>query len=1052
MVNKKLLFIFLLQSIAAPLICIVPMTDIPANFSDKKEYFEFLRKNYLPKESFIDVYMQNNVIKEAKKVVDTLKYFGRYAGLGALIPNMITIQGTRGCGKKLLAKAIAGESRSFLFFIDSAPTADVCMELLEERPIIILDEKESSVDNPAVDSNLYQVTQQDKEDNDKKDDGAKKRDAIFDLIKRHNKIGDKNPIILMKTEGFLKSNGPSLLFYDEDEAGKFGNFEGMREKVIYIPLPDKDLRKGMMLKFLRNITLCENEKVEDIAQVIADKTNNFGPLQLKELINEAALMAGRDFSMNNKECYGVEKKHFEEAFYEMSKKVQSGTGGGSFFVESFYYTYAEETRFKDVKGLEGVLTEVKEFIDIMNSAKNYEEIGVKRPKGLLLEGLPGTGKTMIARAIAGEAGCCFISAVGSQFVNGWVGGGPGSIRALFNFAKQMAQDRPVLLFIDEFDSLGKRSEGSDSVSNEYRNTINELLKQMDGFSKDDKIFVVAATNRAEGLDPSILRNGRFDRRVYVPLPSHDGRTEILLSYMETVVCDKNMDKKIFAKELAKKCKGFSGASLKGLVNEAAILAIRASSKEVKAEHFLDAYKKVAVYAQHGVGGEDEGFSYTFSEEMRFSDVVGIEEVMSEVEGFLDSLKHPEKYHSMGSKHPKGMVLYGDPGTGKTLIARAIAGEAGCCFISVNASQFVKMYVGSGPLAVRRLFDFARKMARNKKVIIFIDELDAFGKRSGGDGGSKEYNNTINELLTKLDGFAQDEDIAVIGATNNINLLDDALLREGRFDLKIKVPLPKLESRAAILKYYLKKRKLSPEVSLENLCNRWAKETRGLSGATLESMVNRAALLAVREGAEFLKEKHLEEAFLKVVMGLENKIKQNKEDLEKTAAHEAGHALVAVLLGREVTRVSILSRGQALGVTFPIEKHEIFSYNFKSDILGEVMIFLGGLAAEVLKYGEGTPGVSNDLLVANKLVSDMVNLYGMSIGELHGVTSQNVSSETVKMKFDMEVVSLMKKCMNDTMTLLRNNKEKLDELTKALLEKETLMGDEIYKITGKQHHC
>jgi cell division protease FtsH len=1056
MANKRsTLVVALLLLLIQQLYCFDP--DSNSNFGgefsgggqysvDRDEYLYILKERYLPKERFCDIFIQKSVLVEAEKIVDTLKNYERYSGLGAKIPNLITIQGARGCGKKLLAKAIAGEAGAFLFFIDSLPDIDLCEELLESRPLIILEHKESSFDHIDKPSPLFYHNSWGSSEDEADDD---KRKVISDLIKKQNGLQHANPVILMRTQQLFSSR--RRMFWDDhsDDYEIFNLSSGLiLERVIYIPHPDKDSRQKILKKFIDSVTTLDDLDEEKLTSDLAEKTNNFAALHLKKLINKAAICAARDFSMNKCEQYGVAKSHFDEAYLVMSQKVQSGTGGGSFFVEPFYYTYAEETRFSDVKGLDHVLVEVKEYIDIMQNRERYEKIGVKSPKGLLLEGLPGTGKTLIARAIAGEAGCCFICASGAQFINGWLGGGPESIRELFDFARQISNDKPVIIFIDEFDSLGKRPDSTDPISNEYSNTINELLRQMDGFRQDEKIIVVAATNNSEKLDSAILRQGRFDRNVYVPLPSVEGRKDILLYYMSFVSCDGSMDKECVAKELAKTTEGFSGASLKGLVNEAAILAIRSQAEAVKREHFFEAYKKLSIYAQQGVGGGGEGFTYAFSEEKRFSDVIGVEEVLSEVQSFIDVLKNPEKYKLMGSRVQKGLFLYGEPGTGKTLLARAIAGEAGCCFISVAASQFVKLYVGSGPLAIRRLFGFARKMSRNKKVIIFIDELDAFGKRTASLNGGREYNNTINELLTKIDGFAQDENIAIVGATNNVDLIDEALLREGRFDIKIKIPLPRLESRQKIFKYYLEKVKLDPELSLEKISKIWAKQTRGYSGAAIESLINRASLLAVRDGSVFLKEKHLEESFVKGELGLENKEKQTEKELENTAYHEAGHALLSVLCGNETSRISILSRENSLGAMFQIDEHEIFSNNFKTDLLKKAMIFVGGFCAERLRYGQVTPGAREDLSHANRLVSDMVSLYGMGNGELAGITSQFMKSELMKEKFDQGIIGFFKKIILVADRLLRKNMSKLNRLAKILLEKETLLEDEIYKITGR----
>jgi len=1028
---------------------------------NQDDYLELIKEKHRLKERFSDIFGHESVKKEAAKIVDMMKNHKAYRELGGKAPNLITIQGPKGSGRTLLAKAIAGESGAVLFFVDALPEMDFKLrceffsKLVKERPILV-------IDRGMLHSNKNQHYEDryhnDYDHNCNEDTYRKNYRFVVEKIKKYRPSADEYPIMLIRMKELFDVQ-PNPFFFccggggdDYDELND-GDKRGIREKIIYIPYPDKDGRIGLLKKFIKQkkVKLNPNLSLDELSLEIAQKTNSFGAFHIKKLVNEAALCAGRDYSLYGGSNNYVEKKHFEEAYHLIFRDIQTGKGGGTFFTEGFYFTHSEETRFSDVKGLDHILVEIKEFVDILHNPKKYKKIGVKRPCGLLLEGLPGVGKTLIARAIAGESGCCFISASASQFQNPLIGSGQQSIRALFNFARQKAQAKPVIIFIDEFDSIGRRPDAQDIISREYTNMINELLKQMDGFEVNTKIMVFAATNNAEKLDPAIVRDGRFDRKVYVPLPCDQGRKEILLHYMDSVTCSAELNKESCALELAKQCKGFSGANLRVLVNEAALLAIRSGADAIDKTHFLQAFEKVAAHAQCGIGGSsEEGFTYTFSEEKRFYDVIGIEEVLDEVVKFVDGVKYPEKYKEMGVNRPKGMLLYGKPGVGKTLLARAIAGEAGCCFIWASASQFVKLYVGSGALAVRRLFSFARKMAYNKPVLIFIDELDAFGKRGFGNGGcSQEYNNTINELLTQIDGFAQDERISVIGATNTIDLIDDALLRDGRFDSKLEVPLPRLQSRESILTYYLKRiKKLDPMLALDSVAHKWAKETTGYSGAALESFVTKAALLASYEGCEYVQEKHFEDAYVKNILGLKNNLVQTRAELEKIAYHEAGHTLISVLTGHEVSRVSILSRGHALGAMFQKDKHEVFSNNNRNDLLHEVIVLLGGFCAERLIYNYETPGAFDDLRKANKLISDMINLYGMGDGLLSGITSDFIKSDAMLQQFDRGMMSMLQQCMKETKDLLETNKDKLTKLAITLLEKETLLEDEIYAIIGK----
>lgn len=994
---------------------------------DDDDYFYYFddidESKYVVWDRFSDILGQEDIKEEANKIADMIKNSKTYEGLGAKIPNVITIRGEKGTGRTLLAKTIAGEAGAFFVAVEGDDSCkDIIATLVKRKPVVAF-VKDSSIMSPS------------------------------EFIKMIDEIGSKrikHAVVMVQRKELVDEKPDFFFCCDEDDDQEIDE-DKIREKVVYMPPLDRDCREGLLKKFAKQVKTKKSIfRTGEMFTKLATKTANFNAHQLEDLVNTAAIFAGQEYSLSENNRYEVDEKHFYKAYYEVAKDIQSGSGGGSRFVESFYYTYSEETRFSDVLGLDLVLQEVQEYIDILLNGEKYAKIGIKPPRGLLLEGLPGVGKTLIARAIAGEAGCCFISASGAQFINGWVGGGPDSIRSLFKFARNSSPGKPKIVFIDEFDSLGKRPESSDSVANEYRNTINEFLKQMDGFEKNEKILVIAATNNAERLDPAILREGRFDRKVYVPLPDEIGRADILRYYMEQVLFDDSLDED-FLFTFARKCRGFNGAALKTLVNEAAILAIRDDLDIVKRKHFFEAYKKMAPRVQRGLGGDnDEGFHYTFSEETKFKNVIGVEELVNEAKEFIDVLINPKKYKDMGVERQKGLLLYGLPGTGKTLLARAIAGEAGCCFINASASQFVKVFVGAGPAKIRKLFRFARKMAQNKPVIIFFDEIDAFGRRD--TFGGSERNNTLNELLTEMDGFSQDENIVVIGATNNIHLVDPALLRDGRFDKKLEIPLPSLGARTKILEYYLEKIKLDPVLSIKEVAERYGKEMRGFSGASLESLVKKAALNAVRNNANSIQEEHLEEAFLTSVLGLKSKLKQTEEELAKTAVHEAGHVLVSVLKGCEVSRVSILSRTNTLGVAFIKDKHEIFSNNTKQDLIHHIMISLGGIAAEKIIYDDITPGCQNDLESANELAFQMVNYYGMGTGwgkdNLEGIISNKKFSETTKEKFDNAVIKLVRDCYCDTRCLLFEHKDELAELSNTLLKKETLSEGEIYQIVGE----
>lgn len=431
--------------------------------------------------------------------------------------------------------------------------------------------------------------------------------------------------------------------------------------------------------------------------------------------------------------------------------------------------------------------------------------------------------------------------------------------------------------------------------------------------------------------------------------------------------------------------------------------------------------------------------------IKFADVAGIDEVEREVKSVVSFLKNPYKYQSMGARMPKGAILYGPPGTGKTLIAKAIAGEAGVPFLNVSGSDFMEMYVGVGAKRVRELFETARKMA---PCIIFIDEIDAIGGKRGRDNSS-ERDQTINAILTEMDGFSESEGIFVLAATNRLDILDPAIIRAGRFDKHIAVSLPDLVARKKILQLHAKNKKFDETVNLDIV----AKQTVGFAGAALENLLNEAAIISVDNSKSFISADEIDRAFFKVVMQGDVKDGQDKrgsKELELVAWHEAGHALITKLLTNDdVTRVTILaSTSGAGGVTFHTPKEgEFYS---KQDLKNRIAISYGGRAAEEILFGNKdsvTVGASSDIQHASEAIKDYIMKYGMS--EKFGML--DISAFDYQSMSNTEIVEEARNLANEiyeyTLSTLKNNKDKLKELAEELLEKESLLDTEIDEILG-----
>jgi cell division protease FtsH len=443
----------------------------------------------------------------------------------------------------------------------------------------------------------------------------------------------------------------------------------------------------------------------------------------------------------------------------------------------------------------------------------------------------------------------------------------------------------------------------------------------------------------------------------------------------------------------------------------------------------------------------------------FDDVAGIDEAENELVEIVDFLRDPQKYTRLGGTAPKGVLLIGAPGTGKTLLARAVAGEAGVPFFSMSASEFVEMIVGVGAARVRDLFKQAREHA---PAIIFIDELDAIGRARGqvAIGGSSEQEQTLNQILTEMDGFSSREGIIVLAATNQPDVLDKALLRPGRFDRRVVVNLPDRTGRKAILEVHTRQVPLAPDVDLGEL----ASSTPGLSGADLRNLVNEAALLAARREQNQVHQKDFLDALEKIVLGPERPLLLSRPDRERIAYHEGGHAILGLVVpgADPVHRVSIVPRGQALGVTY--QRPDSDRYNYPESYLrARIIGMLGGRAAEEEVYGTRTTGAENDIEQATTLARSMVTRWGMSerlgmvqlappenpyLNRLDGMGAgpRNFSEETAR-AIDAEVHRIIEESHAEARRLLAQHRQALDALAEALLARETLDEGEILEVTG-----
>ena len=708
--------------------------------------------------------------------------------------------------------------------------------------------------------------------------------------------------------------------------------------------------------------------------------------------------------------------------------------------------------FADVAGQDAAVEELREVSQFLADPQRFAAVGAQVPKGVLIYGPPGCGKTLLARALAGEAGASFYSISGSDFVEMYVGVGAARVRDLFREARENV---PAILFIDELDAVGRRRAGggggqaSTGSREEQDQALNGILAEMDGFSPMAGIIVVGATNRPDVLDPALLRPGRFDRSIGLETPDERGRLAILQVHAKGKPFATGVD----LSSIAHRALGMTGADLANIINEAGLLAARGGKREISQAELEEALTRImeAPERQRRLSMRDRslGQRSLAEEQVTFADVAGVDDALVELAEVREYLSEPERFTKVGARIPRGFLLSGPPGCGKTLLARAVAGEANAAFFSVGGTEFTEIYVGEGAARVRDLFAQARGVA---PAIIFIDEIDAIGARRGGsiDSGGRETDQTLNQILIELDGFGQRPGIVVIAATNRIDMLDPALVRPGRFDRQITIDLPDQGGRRAILDVHCKDKLLAADVDLDRV----ASLTRGLSGADLANVVNEAALLAGRRGSSEIDMGLVEEGIDRALAGVGSGRIMSDEERRAVAYHEAGHALVSRALSTDtvVHKLSVVPRGRRLGVAWLPESSDRLLYP-RSVLIERMATLLAGRAAEEMILGESSGGASDDLSRVGEIARRMVCDFGMSqrVRALpSGYDGQSqwrmVSDETARL-IDSEVSLLVEEGEEIARSVLVASRDALDRVAEALLEQETLTLDEVERLAG-----
>ncbi len=1005
---------YILMSIIFPL---PPRADSKAPKPFGRKFFPFLYKNppINPKApTTLEELIGNDRAKiEIREVAEMLSDPTKYKESGAQIPKGMLFIGPPGVGKTLFARAIANEIGVPFFVLEGSSVSGIIMGLgvlklktlfaklrKFDRSILFIDEIDSMAARRRGDRGFGGVS-----------DMNMTLNAL--LTEMDGFFGSSMMVIgATNNDGILD---PAIM-----RAGRM-------DRRIYFETPNPEERIELFRYYLKKVNC-------DIAAVDLDEismlTANYSPAEIAGVVNEAALIGHRPNGPGK-----VTTEVIIQALERVSVGLERTMVGSGIQIASQDAT----VRLSDVIGIDDVKQDLVEVVDFLRHGDDLRRIGAKIPKGVLLIGPPGVGKTMLAKAVANEAGVPFYGLSGSYFVNAFAGEGAERLRGLYTQARKSPA---AIVFIDEIDSISGTvtPTGSDRTS-----VLNQLLVELDGLGRSN-VITIGATNAEENLDPAFMRSGRFDRKAYVGLPDIEGRKMIFQKYLKNI----KLESELNLEKLGKISVNFSGADIAACVNEAAIMAVRRGSKHVEEVDLEKAAERVSITAGHKLNTAGMNLSKVPDIDVMLEDVKGMDSAKAEAAEVVALLKNADKVLASGLKAPKGVLFVGPPGTGKTMLAKAIANEAGVPFYSLSGGDFQSMWQGVGANRIKAVYEQARR--GGKPCIVFIDEIDSVGGRRAidrGFGSVSDSNKTVNQLLTEMDGFGKHK-VLTIGATNHADLLDSALLRPGRFDRRIDIPLPNLEGREAIIKSHLKNVQCDETVNPLDI----ARMTVYEAGADLANIANEAGLIAIRNGRFKISQSDIIQAIQRVMFGVSYAGNILSDELLKTAYHEAGHAIICYFRNEKdrIQVLTIVPAGSAAGYMWPVKKED-YHHTTKEEYMVRMEVGLGGYVAEEMFIGSTSAGPCSDLHTVATYARSMIREWGMgsfkfnvdkAYSEVYDFYKFDISSDTAR-EIELEIKALVDQCLNNVRGLLSQHKDKMKNLAEALIEKETLNFRDIARI-------